>query len=212
MSARGRFITLEGIEGVGKSTQAALLADWLESRGVSVLRTREPGGTPVAESIRKLLKESCAGEITAEAELLLIFAARHVHTAKRLRPALTSGQWVVCDRFTDASFAYQGAGRELGAARVAGLADWLVPDLAPDLTLWFDLPVATALNRLNARGGHDRFEREDHDFFRRVRDGYAECAAREPERFRRVDAAGSTEAVQARCRALVDSLLNPVDG
>ncbi|MGH8162125.1 MAG: dTMP kinase [Gammaproteobacteria bacterium] len=212
MSLRGRFVTLEGIEGVGKSTQAALLADWFEGQGRSVLRTREPGGTPTAEAIRKLLKQSSGDEISAEAELLLIFAARTMHAAKRLRPALTAGHWVVCDRFVDASFAYQGAGRGLGAARVAGLAEWLVPDLTPDATLWLDLPVDVALRRLAGRGERDRFEREDRDFFRRVRDGYAECATREPGRFLRVNAEGSPETVQARCRELVERLLDARGG
>ncbi|MGH8274354.1 MAG: dTMP kinase [Gammaproteobacteria bacterium] len=207
MSRRGRFITLEGVEGVGKSTQAVLLAEWLEEEGVAVELTREPGGTPTAEAIRKLLKHSPVDAISPETELLLIFAARAAHAEKRLRPALAAGRWVVCDRFVDASFAYQGAGRRLGATRVAMLADWLVPDLVPDLSLWLDLPAEATVSRLAGRGTRDRFEREDDDFFRRVREGYAARLEHEPDRFRRVAAEGTPEAVQMRCRELVAPLL-----
>lgn len=207
MADRGRFITLEGIEGVGKSTQAALLSDWLEERGIALVRSREPGGTPAAEAIRDLLKRSPVDSISAETELLLIFAARASHAEYLLRPALASGRWVLCDRYLDASYAYQGAGRGLGETRIASLADWLVPDLTPDLTLLLDLPVDEALARLPARGAHDRFEREDGDFFRRVRDAYLVRAAKEPERVKRVDASGTPEEVQARCRACITPLL-----
>ncbi|MGH8224851.1 MAG: dTMP kinase [Gammaproteobacteria bacterium] len=208
MTERGRFITLEGIEGVGKSTQAALLADWLEGEGIDVVRSREPGGTAAAEAIRELLKHSPVDSISAETELLLIFAARSSHAEAVLRPQLAAGRWVLCDRYLDASYAYQGAGRGLGDARVAALADWLVPDLTPDLTLLFDLPVDDALARLPGRGAHDRFEHEDGDFFRRVREGYLARAASEPKRVKRVDANGTAEEVQARCRALVAPFLN----
>lgn len=212
MTDRGRFITLEGIEGVGKSTQAALLADWLEERGVALVRSREPGGTPAAEAIRDLLKRSPVDSISGETELLLIFAARASHAEYLLRPALAAGRWVLCDRYLDASYAYQGAGRGLGDARVTALADWLVPDLVPDLTLLLDLPVEEALARLPARGAHDRFEREGGEFFRRVREAYLARAAEKPTRVKRVDANGSPEAVQARCRALVAPLLEAGGG
>jgi dTMP kinase len=208
MNARGRFITLEGIEGVGKSTQATLLADWLEGEGVSVARTREPGGTPTAEAIRRLLKESADDAIAPETELLLIFAARAEHAQKRLRPALDAGQWIVCDRFVDASFAYQGGGRGLDKARVAALADWLVADLKPDLTLWLDLPMEMALARIGGRGTRDRFERENVEFFRRVRAAYRQRAEAEPARIKPIDASGAPETVQERCRAAVAPLLN----
>ncbi|MGH8426655.1 MAG: dTMP kinase [Gammaproteobacteria bacterium] len=207
MAKRGRFITLEGIEGVGKSTQAALLAAWLERQGLEVVQTREPGGAPAAESIRCLLKDSLPGAITSEAELLLIFAARAIHAELKLRPNLAAGRWVVCDRFVDASFAYQGAGRGLGDARIAALAEWLVPDLKPDLTLVLDLPLKEAAARLHGRGDgeRDRFEREDTAFFRRVRDCYLSRAIEEPERVQVVDADGNPDKVGLRCRAILQS-------
>lgn len=207
MTDRGRFITLEGIEGVGKSTQTALLAGWLRERGREVVTTREPGGAPAAEAVRRVLKESPHGSIPPESELLLIFAARAAHAHALLRPALAAGRWVVCDRFVDASFAYQGAGRGLGEARVAELAGWIVPDLVPDLTLVLDLSVEAALARTDGRGERDRFERETETFFHRVRDCYLERAARYPERMRVIDAAGTVEEVAARCRATVAACL-----
>lgn len=198
---RGRFITLEGIEGVGKSTQVAFLAAWLRDQGHEVVATREPGGAPVAEAIRQLLKTSPQGSISPESELLLIFAARAAHAATLLRPALATGQWVVCDRFVDASFAYQGAGRGLEQARIAELAAWIVPDLVPDLTLVLDLPVPVALARTDGRGQRDRFECETEAFFTRVRNGYLARAASDPARMRVIDAAGTVDDVAARCRA-----------
>lgn len=203
---RGRFITLEGIEGVGKSTQLRRLAAWLGHRNIRALATREPGGSPLAEDIRRLLKESPPGSMSAETELLLIFAARAVHAETVLRPQLAAGRWVLCDRFVDASFAYQGAGRRIGADRVAALAEWLVPDLTPDLTLVLDLPVPRAAARLKLRGERDRFEHEDSAFFERVRECYLARAAAEPERVRIVDAEGTEETVQARCRAAIEPL------
>jgi len=208
----GRFITFEGIEGVGKSTQAALLAQWLRARGKAVVETREPGGAPAAEAIRRVLKESPAGSIPAESELLLIFAARAAHARDRLRPALRSGEWVVCDRFVDASYAYQGAGRGLEMTRVAELEQWIVPDLVPDLTLLLDLPVAEALGRMRDRGVSDRFEQEADGFFHRVRECYLERAAAEPGRVRVIDATGGPQEVAARCRETVLAALAPGDG
>ncbi len=207
MAGTGRFITLEGIEGVGKSTQLERLAEWLQEQGREVLRTREPGGAPVAEALRRVLKESAGDSIPAETELLLIFAARAVHAREVLRPALAAGKWVVCDRFVDASFAYQGAGRGLGEARVATLAEWIVPDLVPDLTLLLDLPVAEALSRMDGRGKRDRFECESPAFFERVRACYLDRARQEPERVCVVDAEGTPEQVAARCRAIVSARL-----
>ena len=200
---RGRFITLEGIEGVGKSTQCARLAKWLAGSAVEVVETREPGGTDAAEAIRSLLKEAAYGSIAPEAELLLIFAARAMHAQALLRPALAAGRWVVCDRFVDASFAYQGAGRGIGPDRIAALADWVVPDIRPDLTLVLDLPVDEALARLHERGGRDRFEREDRAFFQRVRECYLARAAAEPGRVRVIDARADIATVEARCRGPV---------
>lgn len=207
MAGRGRFITFEGIEGVGKSTQVTRLAEWLAGQGRDVVRTREPGGAPLAERIRELLKDAPRGSVPATSELLLIFAARAAHAEALLRPALERGQWVVCDRFVDASIAYQGAGRRLGRERVESLAGWLVPDLVPDLTLVLDLPQCVASERLDARGERDRFEQENDHFFERVREAYLELAEREPQRVRIVDATGTVDEVAGRCRALVGARL-----
>ncbi len=208
MTERGRFITFEGVEGVGKSTQVQHLADWLTEQGRDVVRTREPGGAPLAEKVRELLKQSPHGSVPATSELLLIFAARAAHADTLLRPALAQGQWIVCDRFVDASIAYQGAGRGLGRERVEALAEWLVPDLVPDLTLVLDLPIETAFKRLDARGERDRFEQEDGEFFRRVRDAYMKLAEREPRRVHIVDAGGTVEEVAQRCRDIVSKYLS----
>lgn len=207
MTTRGKFITFEGVEGVGKSTQVERLAATLREQGRNVVCTREPGGAPLAESVRDLLKHSPREAVTPSAELLLIFAARSAHADALLRPALAAGDWVVCDRFVDASIAYQGAGRELGRERVMDLADWIVPDLVPDLTLVLDLPLELAFERLDARGARDRFEQEDPSFFKRVRNAYLEQAAREPRRVHIVDAAGEVDAVAERCRAVVKECL-----
>ena len=210
MSTGGRFITFEGVEGVGKSTQVQRLADWLAEQGRDVVRTREPGGAPLAEKVRELLKQSPHGSIPATSELLLIFAARAAHAEALLRPTLERGQWVVCDRFVDASIAYQGAGRGLGRERVEALAEWLVPDLVPDLTLVLDLPIDAGFERLDARGERDRFEQEDGVFFRRVRDAYLELADREPRRVHIVDARGTVEEVAQRCRDVVAAHLRVI--
>ncbi len=204
---KGRFITLEGIEGVGKSTQAVRLGAWLESRGIPVLVTREPGGTTIAEDIRGLLKRAPQGSIPAPCELLLIFAARQAHAARVLRPALETGHWVICDRFVDASYAYQGGGRGLPKSRIAELESWLVPDLRPDLTLLLDLPVPNALARLSGRGTRDRFEQEAATFFMRVRNAYLTRAEAEPERIHCIDANADIDAVEAQCRAPVEALI-----
>lgn len=204
MTARGKFITLEGIEGVGKSTQAKRLAEALKTRGHDVVCTREPGGAPLAEAVRELLKHSPREAVTPVAELLLIFAARAAHADALLRPALAAGKWVVCDRFVDASVAYQGAGRGLGRERINELAAWVVPDLVPDLTLVLDLPRKEAFDRLDGRGARDRFEREDGAFFERVRNAYLELARDEPGRVHAVDATGGVDEVAARCLALVE--------
>ncbi|HYW76977.1 MAG TPA: dTMP kinase [Gammaproteobacteria bacterium] len=210
MTARGRLITFEGVEGVGKSTQVQRLADWLAEQGRDVVCTREPGGAPLAEKVRELLKQSPHGSIPATSELLLIFAARVAHADALLRPALARGQWVVCDRFVDASIAYQGAGRGLGRERVENLAEWLVPDLVPDLTLVLDLPIDAAFERLDARGERDRFEQEDGVFFRRVREAYLEQAGREPHRVHIVNASGAVDEVARRCRDIVAAHLTGI--
>lgn len=194
---RGRFITLEGGEGVGKSTNLAFVAGLLTAAGIAVEQTREPGGTPLAERVRALIVDPGAEAIPPIAELLLIFSARALHVENRIRPALQAGRWVLCDRFTDASFAYQGAARGLGDAPVAWLEQQVQGELRPDLTLLLDADPAIGLERAGRRGAADRFEQERVEFFRRVRAGYLARAAAEPERFRLVDAARPLAAVQA---------------
>ena len=185
MSRPGRFITFEGIEGVGKSTQVAALAAALSARGIASVVTREPGGTPLAEKIRALVLEAGHEVLPAAAELLLMFAARAVHLANRIEPALREGRWVLCDRFTDATYAYQGAGRGVGDAAVATLENFVQGERRPDLTFVLDLPVAKALERSHLRdpgAKPDRFEVERSEFFERVRKAYLARAAANPAR------------------------------
>lgn len=202
----GRFITLEGIEGVGKSTQVRILADRLESAGHTVVRTREPGGTEVGDRIRAVLLDPNGQAPVDDTELLLMFAARAEHIARVIRPALAVGQWVVCDRFTDATHAYQGGGRNIDPARIAVLEQWVQQGLVPDRTLLLDLPVEEGLDRALGEGDGDRFERERRAFFERVRETYLERAAAEPERFRVIDAAGDVETVADRIHEAVGDL------
>lgn len=195
--ARGRFITLEGAEGVGKSVNLAFVAGLLEAAGIDVQRTREPGGTPLAERIRELLVSPSGEAMPPMAELLLMFAARALHIEQCIRPALAAGRWVLSDRFTDASYAYQGAGRRLGEAPVRWLEAQVQGDLRPDLTLLLDADPAIGLARAGQRGAADRFEQERLEFFRRVRAGYLARARAEPLRFRIVDASRPLEDVRA---------------
>ncbi|MBK8163373.1 MAG: dTMP kinase [Gammaproteobacteria bacterium] len=205
--AGGCFITLEGIEGVGKSTNLAFIRALLEERGAKVVVTREPGGTPLGEEIRELLLDHRHDGMSADTELLLMFAARAEHIARVIKPALAAGSWVLCDRFTDATFAYQGGGRGLGFERVAALADWVHRDLRPDLTLLFDLPVEVGLQRAGRRNASDRFEKEKIGFFERVRDTYLQLAEREPRRFRIVAAEPPLDQVQDHLRQVMTSWL-----
>ncbi len=193
----GRFITLEGGEGVGKTTNVGFVCDWLTSRGIEVVRTREPGGTPGAEAIRELLLDPTREEAWSDdAELLLVFAARAQHLAERIRPALARGAWVVCDRFTDATFAYQGGGRGLDLQRIRTLETLVQGGLQPDLTVLLDVPVGVAAQRVAQRGAQlDRFERERETFFEAVREAYLARAAEEA-RFAVIDASPGLEAVQ----------------
>jgi dTMP kinase len=194
---RGRFITFEGIEGAGKSTQLERLVGRLRDSGQDLLVTREPGGTPLGERLRGLLLDPLIGSMAAETELLLIFAARAEHLRSCIEPALASGRWVLCDRFTDASFAYQGAGRGLGADKVAVLEDWLQGDLRPDLVLLFDVPAHLGLERAVNRGKRDRMESEDLAFFERARAAYLERAQRQPGHYRVIDGSRDLETVGA---------------
>ncbi|MDR1064431.1 MAG: dTMP kinase [Azoarcus sp.] len=199
---RGRFITFEGIDGAGKSTQIALLADALRARGREVLRTREPGGTELGEKLRGLL---LGMDMHPDTEAMLMFAARREHLAAVIAPALAAGVWVLSDRFSDATHAYQVGGRGLAAARCDALEAWVHPGFAPDLTFLLDMPLESAAARLAAAGAApDRFEREQHGFFARVRAAYLDRARREPARFRVLDATREPETIAAEVTAGID--------
>lgn len=199
-----RFISFEGGEGGGKSTQIARLADWLRGRGKSVLTTREPGGSPGAEEIRTLFVTGAADRWDGVTEALLVSAARRDHVMKTIRPALATGTWVLCDRFADSTLAYQGYGRGLSLEMLKTLQRLATDGLTPDLTLWFDVPVTIGLHRAAARRGTEaRFESLDTGFHERLAQGYATLAAAEPARFRRIDAAAPLAAVEA---AVIDTV------
>jgi len=192
----GKFITIEGIEGVGKSTNIAHLTQALEKRGHAVLTTREPGGTPMAERVRDMVAEHGDEAMPDVAELLLVFASRALHVNNVIQPALAAGTWVICDRFTDSSRAYQGGGRGLPQENINLLADWVHGDLKPDLTILLDAPAETGMNRAGQRSDPDRFESEKIEFFTRVRETYLRLAEAEPERFIVIDATQDLETVQ----------------
>jgi dTMP kinase len=187
MSQRGIFVSIEGGEGVGKSTNTRCLEVWLQDRGISYQLTREPGGTPLAEAIRNLLLEHHQETVTAMAELLLIFAARAQHIQQVIEPALARGDWVLCDRFTDATYAYQGGGRNMPEMAISQLESLVQGELRPDITLLLDAPVAVGMARARQRGELDRFEREELAFFERVRSCYLARAAAAPDRFHVID-------------------------
>lgn len=193
-ASRGKFITLEGIDGAGKSTQLVRLADLLRGKGKTIVITREPGGTPVGERLRELLLDN-RQTMHPETEALLMFAARREHLDKVILPALDQGDWVICDRFTDASFAYQGGGRGLPVEKLTELERWVQGNIQPDLTLYFDITAELGRLRTSSIKNLDRFEREQDEFFRNVRDGYLERAYRFPERIIVVDANRSLEEV-----------------
>jgi dTMP kinase len=204
----GRFITLEGIEGAGKSTVARYMLEWLHGRGVPALLTREPGGTPLAERVRELVLQPAGEPVPPAAELLLMFAARSLHVANLIRPALARGEWVICDRFTDATRAYQGGGRGLDPAGIESLAQLVHADLRPDLTVLLDLPVPVGMARAQARRGEaDRFEQERGPFFERVRAAYLEIARSDAQRFCVVDAGRELPAVQAAVAGALEALV-----
>lgn len=203
---KGLFITLEGGEGAGKSTQMAYVQQRLEAADKKVCVTREPGGTPLSESIRELLLDKKQTAMVEDTELLLMFAARAQHLAGRIRPALEAGEWVLCDRFTDATYAYQGGGRGISPQRIAQLENWVQGDLRPDLVILLDLPVELGMSRVGKRGKLDRFEREQQDFFERVRADYLQRAAQNPQRYKVVDAAQDIAGVQAQ----IDRVLTPL--
>ena len=199
---RGRFITFEGIDGAGKSSLVEALAAWLRERGQPVMVTREPGGTALAERLRELVLHEPMDSLT---ETLLIFAARRDHLRQAIEPALAAGTTVLCDRFTDATFAYQGGGRGFDVTVLTQLETWVQQDRQPDLTLWFELDPAVAAARRAAVRAPDRFEREDVAFFARVHAGYAARCAAQPQRFARIDAAQARDGVWAQVVAAVQS-------
>jgi dTMP kinase len=205
----GKFITVEGIEGAGKSTQIAFIQDYLEQHGIDVVLTREPGGTRLGEEIRSILLSPREEGMSHDAELLLMFAARAEHIERVIKPALASGQWVLCDRFVDATFAYQGGGRGIEMQRIQKLADWTLADLQSDITFLFDLPVALGQQRVAARNqGKDRFEREKVAFFENIRACYLDRASKEPNRMVKIDASQSLAGVQSQLVSSLSQLLN----
>ena len=204
-AGRGRFITLEGIDGAGKSSHLPAMHEWLLARGVDVVLSREPGGTPLAETLRELVLHQPMDALT---EALLVFAARRDHVQQVIAPALARGAWVLCDRFTDASFAYQGGGRGFDGNLLKTLETWVQqgpPEVQPDLTLWFDAPAALAAARRAAVRAPDRFEAQDEAFFERVRAGYAARAAGEQQRFVVLDAACSRDEVWQQVQAALQA-------
>jgi dTMP kinase len=207
---KGLFITLEGGEGAGKSTQMAYVEERLKKAGKTVLVTREPGGTELSEAIRELLLDHRQTAMDADTELLLMFAARAQHIAELIRPALEAGQWVLCDRFTDATYAYQGGGRGIDGNRIAVLEDWVQGELRPDLTLLLDLPIDVGMSRAGERGELDRFEREQQDFFARVRQSYLDMAEQQPDRYRIIDASQDIPLVQEQINAVLSPVLGEV--
>jgi dTMP kinase len=204
---RGWFLTLEGVEGTGKSTNLTFITDYLRNAGVDLIVTREPGGTPLGEEIRSLLLSHRDEGMHPDTELLLMFAARAEHLRRKIQPALAAGQWVLSDRFTDATYAYQGGGRALDLQRIQILEEWTQGELRPDVTFLLDLDPEVGLARAAGRAELDRFEAEDLAFFHRVRHAYQARVEAQPERFRVVDAAQSLSDVQADLAAYLDALL-----
>jgi dTMP kinase len=203
MMSPGKFITLEGVDGAGKSTHLCFVADWLRQQGREVIVTREPGGTPLGETLRELLLHR---DMDADTELLLMFAARQAHLAELILPALARGAWVVSDRFTDASYAYQCGGRGIEAGRIAALETWVQRGFQPDLTLLFDVPPEVAETRRSAVRAADRFEREADSFFSRVRNAYLDRARAEPDRIHVLDARHSIAELQDEIGLLLQAL------
>jgi len=203
MSSRGAFITLEGIEGAGKSTCMALVRQLLQASGLPFIETREPGGTALGEELRTLLLDHRSAGMSPDTELLLMFAARSEHLQQKILPAMEAGRWVLCDRFTDATYAYQGGGRGIPAARIRILEEWVQKGVKPDLTLLLDLPPEIGLARAGRRSTPDRFETEALSFFHRVRQAYLDLARTEPGRIRILDASRPLPEVEAQVAELV---------
>ena len=205
-SQRGMFITVEGVEGVGKSTNMALIAECLSQASIPFITTREPGGTPLAEDIRALLLQPREESVAENTELLLMFAARAQHLSEVIVPALERGQWVLCDRFTDATYAYQGGGRGISASKIADLENWVQGELRPDLTILLDASIEVGMTRANKRGALDRFEQEKTQFFENVRNCYLDMA-KQHARYRLVDASQELENVQESIKLIIDEVI-----
>ncbi len=204
---KGKFISIEGIEGAGKSTQMSVISEYLDTHQIPHIITREPGGTPLAEEIREILLKPRQSGMHIDTELLLMFAARAEHLNTKILPALNAGQWVISDRFIDATFAYQGGGRGVTEQRIQMLADWTLQGLMPDLTLLFDLPVATGQQRVHQRAAAlDRFEQEKIEFFEKIRHCYLQRAKQAPDRLHVIDASASLISVGTAVRAALDKL------
>jgi dTMP kinase len=209
---RGRFITVEGGEGAGKTSNLTFIQEFLEAAGKTVVFTREPGGTPMGEEIRNLLLGHHHTGMARDTELLLMFAARSEHLQQKILPALESGYWVLCDRFTDASYAYQGAGRGISRERIAILEQFVQGDLRPDLTLLLDVPVEMGLERAGRRSDPDRFESEDQEFFYKVREGYLEIARQESQRVKLIDASPGLDRVQRQITSVLTEFMESMRG
>ncbi len=203
----GKFITIDGIEGVGKSTQITFIYDYLKSKNIKVCKTREPGGSFVGDKIRNLLLTKKLA-ISADTELMLMFASRCEHIIKTIKPALARGEWVLSDRFSDASFAYQGYGRGIDIVRIKQLSNWVAQGFEPDLSFFLDLPVDIAMSRINNRGNKDRFESEGVDFFARIRKGFLEIAKANPNRVVLINANDSIDIVSANIKTVLDNFLD----
>lgn len=203
---KGLFITVEGVEGAGKSTQLAFIESCLKIADVNYITTREPGGTPLGEEVREILLKPRQEGMSAKAELMLMFAARAEHLQQKILPALQAGQWILCDRFTDATYAYQGGGRMLDKSLIASLEELTQNDLRPDVTIYLDLPVETGLERARQRGELDRFEQEDIAFFERVRQAYLDRARQYPDIYHIIDASENIEGVKNQVEKVLKTL------
>lgn len=203
---RGKFITIDGVEGAGKSTQIEFICEYLKAKGVNVILTREPGGTDVGEKIRALLLSNSTGKMHADTELMLMFAARNEHIQNKIMPALGQGDWVLSDRFTDSSYAYQGGGRGLDMERITQLESWVVQDFAPDMTLLLDVPVEVGMSRVESRGKKDRIEMEKMDFFDRVRQAYIARSEEFPDRIKLIDSSQTIEHTTKQIGEILDTL------
>jgi len=207
VNTRGQFITLEGVEGAGKSTQLSYIKSYLRQAGKPLVVTREPGGTPLGEEIRQILLQPRTGGMADKTELLLMFASRAEHLAEKILPALENGEWVLCDRFTDATYAYQGGGRGLDKSLILDLENLIQGQHRPDMTIFLDLPVEAGLERARQRGELDRFETEDIVFFERVRQAYLDRATQLPEIYHVIDASHTIEEVKLQIQDVLDNFL-----